>query len=433
MNLLKRTTKEAPSILTGPKDIATVIVSVNGATGPRTATSSDLLNNFAGTVYRCATLNAQSVSSNPWGVFAKARTTKVYSYREVSKSQFKQLSNKYSIKAPDEVIALEDHPLSALLKRPNPETTGVDFFELIQTFLELCGDAYILKEVNGRGTPIALYLLYPQWITPQFDPATGRVNAYRYSPGGSTQNYTPEEVIHIMNPNPRSQVTGLSPLEASLGESEFTKAVIAYQLNLLNNGGRPDGLLKVPKGTQEDTKKRLLAQFISKFKGFAKTGQPVVLEEDMDYKPISHSPADMIILETGKYSQDVIRNCFGIPESYFNSSSNKAEALIQQSNYARDTILPRLTRLEATINEQIVPLFDPSGRVIFSFENPIPSDEEARLREIEVYSKTGYMSINELRACEGLDPVPWGDVPLPQKVAPNTTPVDMEGNNAPQR
>ena len=63
------------------------------------------------------------------------------------------------------------------------------------------------------------------------------------------------------------------------------------------------------------------------------------------------------------------------------------------------------------LNQCLVSLYDPSGRLFFASEDPIPVNRELTAREQELNLKYGVVTINEVRSSQGLPSVPWGDVP----------------------
>ena len=90
---------------------------------------------------------------------------------------------------------------------------------------------------------------------------------------------------------------------------------------------------------------------------------------------------------------------------------------------APDETQDRLRRRDEKLNEQLVPLFDPGGRLFLASEDPVPINFENNLKELELKLEYGVVSINEVRSAEGLEPVPWGDVPwLPARWLPTYQP-----------
>src|SRR6185437_14153032 len=67
------------------------------------------------------------------------------------------------------------------------------------------------------------------------------------------------------------------------------------------------------------------------------------------------------------------------------------------------------------------PLFDPTGRLFLAYDSLVPEDEVFVLEQTRTAGLTGAITRNEIRAAVGLNPVPWGDLPL----APNNM-VDVD-------
>ena len=64
-------------------------------------------------------------------------------------------------------------------------------------------------------------------------------------------------------------------------------------------------------------------------------------------------------------------------------------------------ITPRLQRRDEKLNEQLVPLFDPTGRLFLASEDPVPVNRELTAKEQELNLKYGVVTINEVRGERG--------------------------------
>ena len=106
--------------------------------------------------------------------------------------------------------------------------------------------------------------------------------------------------------------------------------------------------------------------------------------------------------------------CFEVPNHIFitrrngkiTASGNSAKA----ANYifARWTIQPKMERIIEQLNEFYVPMFTGSEEMFLDFTNPIPEDEEVKLKNYtEGIDK--WLTTNEVRLAEGLPPVEGGD------------------------
>ncbi len=73
-------------------------------------------------------------------------------------------------------------------------------------------------------------------------------------------------------------------------------------------------------------------------------------------------------------------------------------------------ISPRLRRRDEKLNEQLVPLFDPTP-AIPGERGPGADQPRTNAKEQELNLKYGVVTINEVRGESGLPPVPWGNAP----------------------
>ena len=80
--------------------------------------------------------------------------------------------------------------------------------------------------------------------------------------------------------------------------------------------------------------------------------------------------------------------------------------------HAALTVRPRLKRRDEKINEQLIPLYDVTGRLFVASDDPAPASQELALQQQEADLKYGVRTINEVRADRGLPPVDWGDRPM---------------------
>src|SRR5262249_41134673 len=121
---------------------------------------------------------------------------------------------------------------------------------------------------------------------------------------------------------------------------------------------------------------------------------------------------------TGKTKED-IANAFHVPISFLTTNTNLANLLASQSQHMALAIDPRLRRRDEKLNEQLVPLLDPTRRLFLASEDPVPIDMDAMIARKERDMKSGLVTINEVRSERGLPPVDWGDKPwLPLNWAP---------------
>jgi hypothetical protein len=113
-----------------------------------------------------------------------------------------------------------------------------------------------------------------------------------------------------------------------------------------------------------------------------------------------------------KATKEDIANAFHIPLPFLSGDTNLANMQAADHLHKTLAITPRLRRRDEKLNEQLVPLYDPSGRLFFHTPDPTPANQQFMLAQEQADLRHGVRTINEVRASRGLAPVAWGDAPV---------------------
>src|SRR3954471_24960420 len=185
--------------------------------------------------------------------------------------------------------ALSEHPLLALLNRPNPREGGQRFLETVYGHLMVSGNAY-MEAVSVDGVPREMYALRPDRMRVVPGP-DGWPAGYEYSVGSATIRFaqghgragTEAEavppILHLSLFHPADDHYGLSPMEAAATALDIHNAAGAWHKALLDNAARPSGALVFAGGSgltdvQFD---RLKAELEESYQGHKNAGRPLVL------------------------------------------------------------------------------------------------------------------------------------------------------------
>lgn len=327
-----------------------------------------------------------------------------------------------------------EHPFLRLMKKPNPHTTNFILKELLEYDQELTGDAYIYVVRDNLGIPIQLWRLPSQYVTIVPGQGDEFIKGYIYGKSRDKQiAFDADEIIHFRFPNPGNMFYGLSPLEAVLDVADVNKAMDAYDIALLQNQGRPDYAIIYKGNLGKEQRERLRKEWRRIYGGVKKSGKAAILDEEAEIKELGFTPREMAFLQGKKWTRDEIAAAYGVPVSKLTAEAiPRANAEAGRVQYARDTIRPRILRIEETWNMELIQKFD--ERLFVAFDNPVPEDKEFRLKEIESRLKTGYSVINQERQIDNLVPQEdYGDVPLlPFNVVPLGSPPPAQAGGEPK-
>jgi HK97 family phage portal protein len=393
--------------------------------------ANELLDELKNTVFTCASINAAACAAHPPRLYVAThahQSTPKCRTRALPYQVEKRLRARTNLAATHkqalQIEEVVEHPLLTLLRHVNPVHNSFDLWELTTFHQETLGSAYWLLEFDPLGVPSAIWPLPAQQVTPQRDRQSKRViDYYELRQGSSTTRYPPERIIHFRYPDPREPyATGLSPLRACWDQAALVSDYIGFKRSTWRNSALPGVIISPEEVMGEEERDRLETQWNQKFQ-HGGAGKALVAAQGMQVNLLANNMGDLATLaEYGKTKED-IANAFHVPLSFLTSETNLANLQAAEHQHLAKAIAPRLQRRDEKLNEQLVPLYDPSGRLFLASDDPVPFDHELGYRQQELDMKYGLLTINEVRRDRGLPPVAWGDQPwLPVAWAPTDFP-----------
>jgi HK97 family phage portal protein len=421
--------KSAPPALTGGQWTGTGFV--DAYKRDRSPTPNEELAELKNTAFTCASINAAVCAAYPPRLYVATHDGQPNPKcltRTLDRPSERRLRERSGLPAHvgkarrlEEVL---EHPLLTLFRKVNPVHNSFDLWELTTFYQEVLGSAYWYLRVGPLGVPDEIWILPAQNVRPKREPQSTRlVDYYEYRTGAHAQRFRPDEIMHFRYPDPRDPYTaGLSPLRACWEQVALTSDYLAFKKATWENSAIPGVVVSPDELIGEEERDRLEAQWNAKFRRGG-AGRALIAESGMKVSVLAHSAGDLAALaDYGKTKED-IANAFHVPLSFLTSETNLANLQAAEHQHMAKAIFPRLQRRDEKINEQLLPLYDPSGRLFVASEDPVPFNQEIAWRQQEIDLKYGILTINEVRQDRGLPPVPWGDTPwLPVQWAPSDLP-----------
>jgi HK97 family phage portal protein len=259
--------------------------------------------------------------------------------------------------------AASEHPLLALIARPNPREGGTRFLEGVYGHLMVSGNAYV-EGVAVDGVPRELYALRPDRMRVVPGP-DGWPMAYDYAVGSETVRFSAhgEErppILHLTLFHPTDDHYGLSPMEAAATALDIHNAAGAWNKALLDNAARPSGALVVGATSLTDAQfDRLKEELEASYQGALNAGRPLLLEGGLDWKPLSLSPRDMDFVEAKAAAAREIALAFGVPPLLLGLPGDNTHANYAEANRAfyRQTVIPLARRTADALAAWLGPSF----------------------------------------------------------------------------
>lgn len=328
-----------------------------------------------------------------------------------------------------------DHPLFFLLHdEPNPEMTSFVFRETLMTHLLLWGNAYAQVIRNGKGEVVALYPLMPDRMKVDRDENGQLYYEYQVStadpkvnPAG-TVRLAPEDVLHVPGLG-FDGLVGYSPIAMAKNSIGMAIACEEYGAKFFAHGAAPSGVLEHP-GVLKDPSK-LRDSWQATFGGSANSGKVAVLEEGVKYTPISIDPQQAQFLETRKFQINEIARIFRVPPHMVGDLEKSSFSNIEQQSleFVKYTLDPWVSRWEQAMTKILLtPEEKKKYTIKFNVDGLLRGDYQSRMNGYAIARQNGWMSANDIRRLEEMDPIPeeaGGDLYL---VNGNMLPLQQAGS-----
>lgn len=339
------------------------------------------------TVWACATLISEAIGSLP-----------LITYRRTADGGKERATN---------------HPLYELLHdTPNGgRQTAPEFVALLQMWALLRGNGYARIRSGPRGPVDSLEVLSPDWCWP--DLATDGTLRYRvHDPlTGRQEIVNSDDILHLKGPS-LDGIWGLSVIAHARTSLGLTIAAEEYGARFFGQGARPGGILTTDQQLKEATVKRIGEQWQELFGGVGNSHKTAVLEQGITYQPVAMTMEDAQFLATREFEVSDIARWFRVPEPLIGITSKGTvwgTGIESMGNhFLTYCLLPWLNRWESIIRAKLI-LAPQTYFAEFLVDGLLRADTATRYAAYAVGRNWGWLSVNEVRAHENMNPIDGGD------------------------
>lgn len=326
-----------------------------------------------------------------------------------------------------QAVTLDVPQYDILQKRPNPLQTSFDFKAFIVASVIGYGNAYILK-AKFRGKVLALYPIAPSRVTAKVG-KDGFSLEYKVKvtpQGGETVDMTRSDLIHIPGVLFKDPFIGTSPLLMAANAVGGALAAEEYGARFYDNNAIPAGIIKFPLAQNSQAAKDTREVWEDRHRTPKNAHRVGVLFGGADYQQIGISATDAQVIEVQRWDVERIANILGLPSWALGGPDPNPRSTPEQRNTGllQFSIAPWLVRLEQGFHadEDLFP--DKELCPHFLAEGMLRADTEARYAAYTQARQAGWLSINDIRRKENMEPVEGGDVyqATPVGGAPNLQP-----------
>lgn len=354
-------------------------------------TSGKTVNEFTAmqttAVYSCVRILAEAVASLP---------LHVYRYKENGKER-----------------VYNHHLYNILHNEPNTEMSSFVFRETLMSHLLIWGNAYAQIIRDGAGRVVALYPLLPNKMTVSRD-KNGEIYYIYTTTSDENPNFKDygsvvlrkQDVLHIPGLG-FDGLVGYSPIAMAKNAVGMTIATEEYGASFFANGANPGGVLEHP-GVLKDPKK-VRDSWNEVYRGTANAHKIAVLEEGMKYQQIGIPPEEAQFLETRKFQINEIARLYRIPPHMVGDLEKSSFSNIEQQSleFVKYTLDPWVIRWEQAMQRSLLlPKEKQEFFIRLNVDGLLRGDYQSRMNGYSVARQNGWLSANDIREMEDMNPIP---------------------------
>jgi phage portal protein, HK97 family len=303
------------------------------------------------------------------------------------------------------------HPLYGLLhNQPNNLQTSFEFTDMMQMHALLRGSGYAKIIQGPRGPVDRLIPIHPDRVlaTEMIDEDKVRYKILEFD--GTVNTYLDDEIFRLpgLSLDGINTVSVITYARESMGLSLSAERFAA---KLFANFSRPAGFLKHP-GHLSPTAQENLRKQSEEMTGGENLHRIGVLEEGMEFQPVTFTPEDSQMLQTREFQAEDVCRWFRVPPHMIGLTSKTTSwgsGISELSQgFVTYVLMPWLVRWQQVISRDLILATD-TYFVEFLTDALLRGDIEKRYNAYSVGRNGGWLATNEIRKAENMNPIEGGD------------------------
>ena len=329
--------------------------------------------------------------------------------------------------------AVENHPILALLNKPNPMQSWEKFLTQMIGSHDIAGEGDVLK--IGIGQSVELWPLRPDWLEITTF-SMGLPVSCSYTPSdtyeeSTVKQYQFSELMIWAEYNPLFRWRGLSPLYSAAYSIDTLNEYAKSNKAMLENGMTPSGVLWTDSEVSDTSFNRLQEQFNGKYAGAKNSGKPMILDGGLKWQGMSFTPREMEFVSGKRLSQLDVCQVLRVPPQIIGIEGSQTFANYEQARAAfyEDEVIPMVNGLLSELLGFLRKDFKiPANYQLIVDTDGVTALEPRRAERNKVIDGLTSLKVDEKRAAMGYESAEGGDVIL---VDSNKIPLDMAGADIP--
>lgn len=327
------------------------------------------------------------------------------------------------------------HPAYKLVRyMPNPEMTAMRYRSTGQGHLAACGNtySYIDWNLSGRdaGYPKAIWPLRPDRVQVE---RTNGVLKYTYVPGSDDRSglgsfEIPRGYMMHIPGFGYDGIMGYSPITLAREAIGLGLATEQFGARFFGAGTHPGIIVEHPGVISKETFENLRKSLSETYSGLGQSHRLMLLQDGMKFNKVVIDPKDSQFLETRKFQINEICRLFLVPPHMIADLDRATFSNIEEQGieFVVHTMRPWFVLWEEELGRCLL-REDERGDYFFEFDVDalLRGNIEKRYTAYAQGKQWGWLSTNDIRGRENMNPVDGGDLYM---VPLNMIPAQDAGN-----
>ncbi len=298
------------------------------------------------------------------------------------------------------------HPLYRLLAyQPNQFMNAFTFWELVNTHLDLWGNAYVFitkyaKEVVDL-TPVA-----PGNVEVLVE--GGKV-IYRVQDTGVKaidRDHSPSQFLHFKDIS-YDGLVGQSRIKLASTAIDLGLSAEDFAKEFFDKGGHSKGIIEMDASLGDDA----YAAFKKRWDDNANYGTPI-LDNGKKYHQLTIPMEDAQLIASREFQVDDIARVFRVPSTLINSYGRAtwSNASEMDLSFMKYSLRPMVKRFEMELESKLLGSELGDINIRFNMDGILRADTASRATYYSTMKTSKIMTTNEIRALENMNPIEGGDI-----------------------
>lgn len=298
-------------------------------------------------------------------------------------------------------------PQPAWVQRPDIDLLRTEHYQQVLISLLLDGNAFVRIYRDQTGQVANLVVIDPSRVQITRTPVTREL---LYIIDDNKQYpVTAKDMLHMTEMRKAGELRGISRVTELKDNLGLASALQSFASRFFGQGATTSGVIETPNGLNREQAKELVDGFDSRHKGFRKAHKTGILTGGAKFVRTGVNPDEAQMLDSQKFAVEQIARIFRVPPPMIGITSggmsyNSVEQ--QNINFVTHTLRPYIAKMEDAYSTLL-----PDGAFIrFNVDGLLRGDFATRMNGYSIGSQAGFLSVNDIRRFEDLQPVDGGDV-----------------------